>query len=121
MAFNSSLPHTAANALGRKKYVQTVTFTTAGGNDTLSATFADGTAIPAGVLWVFQPDADVNYDLGNAANGSISLTNSVWVQAGQQEACGSYVTDGTLPDGTRPILSHIGRSGSGNIMVFAVP
>src|ERR1700745_4271116 len=91
---------------GRKRFVQSVAFTTSSAFTTLNTTCVDGTTIPStGALLVYQPDADCQIEPG-AASRTLTNTNSVWVQAGQQEW--SYA----LPSDVGVNLK--GRSGSGN-------
>lgn len=119
MAENSTIHHQVHLAYRKKKFVQSVAFTTTSASVTLNAVAVDGTTIPAGALWVFQPDQDCHYDLGNAAR-TLTNTNSVWVASGAQEACEAVSSDGTTVNGTQPVLSHKGRTTTGNLQVYVV-
>lgn len=98
-------------ANGKKRYVQTISATTAGGNTTLTTTTIDGQAIPKGALYVFQGDADFQIEL-NSASRSLTNTNSLWVQAGQQEYQFAERDD--------TLVNWKGRTQTANVQVFVV-
>lgn len=96
----------------KKKYVQTIAFTNSHSTTPLNTTTSlDSQAIPPGALWVLQCDADCNYEFHSATH-TVTLTNSVWLQAGQQE----YV----YPEVNDIKINVIGRTGSGNLMLFVI-
>lgn len=99
------------NQIGRYRFVQSIAFTTTSAFTTLNTTCVDATPIPAGALFVFQPDADCQVEMGAAAR-VLTNANSLFVAAKAEKKFYALSTDVGV--------SLKGNAGAGNMQVFVV-
>lgn len=129
MARNDNVPHALVEQNGRKKYIQTISFTNAGALTPLNTTDIYGMAVPPNCMLVLIGDADFLYELRDSGAGASAVTvlsgsrAGVYVVALQQE----FVIRHDSSTGGQPSpyqndkkIDIIGASGSGHVAVFWV-